>query len=234
VEHLTALAARRSHTQLADADLPARAAAALPRGIFGPDRVDVAHEPWRAVRSTALRLGPSMQAPAVLADTGEPVELAADQHLGRQTTRNPACLDAPPLRAAVDGFVWGYCMPPATRKSGWMRLSDLERDPALEQLACGPAGADFDRRRPQACGGHCDGRSLTGVQGATGTAVVTAREVYLRYAPGSTAFRYLVRGDAVRRVVQSRNRSWTGVEVRTARWAGRGTRGWVLARTLSR
>jgi hypothetical protein len=234
MEHPTAMAVRRSHTQLSDADLPARDAVVLPRGIFGADLVDVAYEPWRAVRSTALRLGPSVRAPAVLADTGEPVELAADQHLGRQTTRNPGCLDAPPLRAAVDGFVWGYCMPPATRKSGWMRLSDLERDPALEQLACGPAGADFDRRRPQACGGHCDGRPLAGVQDASGTAVVTAREVYLRYAPGSTAFRYLVRGDAVRRVVRSRNRSWTGVAVRTARWTGRGTRGWVLASTLSR
>jgi hypothetical protein len=234
VEHPIAMVVPRSHTSLSNADRQDSDALAWPRGIFGADLVDVAHEPWRAVRSTALRLGPSMRAPAVLADNGEAVELAADQHLGRQTTRNPGCLNAPPLRAAVDGFVWGYCMPPATRKSGWMRLSDLERDPALEQLACGPAGADFDRRRPQACGGHCDGRPLAGVQDASGTAVVTAREVYLRYAPGSTAFRYLVRGDAVRRVVRSRNRSWTGVEVRTARWTGRGTRGWVLDSTLSR
>jgi hypothetical protein len=189
----------------------ALAYAAPGRRPAGPRRSRVAAgHLWRGPRRCCLRavargavdragLGPSVRAPAVLADSGEPVELA-DQHLGRQTTLNPGCLDAPPLRAAVDGFVWGYCMPPVARKSGWMRLSDLKRDPAFEQLACRPAGADFDRRPPRLCGGHCDGRPLTGVQAATGTAVVTAREVYLRYAPGSTAFRYLVRGDAVRRI----------------------------------
>ena len=56
------------HTQLSNADLPARDAVASPRRIFGADLVDVAYEPWRAVRSTALRLGPSVRAPAVLAE----------------------------------------------------------------------------------------------------------------------------------------------------------------------
>jgi hypothetical protein len=209
-----------------------REAFTLPRGIFGADLVDVAYEPWRAVRATALRVGPDARAPVVLAESGDPVGLVAGQHLGRQSTRNPRCLDAPPLRPAVGGFVWGYCMPPATAKSGWMRLADLAPAPALERLACGPAGADFDRRDPRSCGGHCDGRPLTGVQAAAGAAAVTAREAYLRYAPGSTAFRYLVRGDAVRRLVRSDDGSWTGVEARTARWTGRGTRGWVLASAL--
>jgi len=205
----------------------------LPRGLFGPDLVDVAYEPWRAVGSTTLRLGPSSRAPAVKSDSGESIELAAGQHLGRQTTRNPGCLDAPPLRPAVEGFVWGYCLPPVTRKSGWMLLSDLEPDPALERLACGPANADFDRRRPDAGGGHCDGRPLTGERPLSGPARVSARDVYLRYAPGSTAFRYLVRGDEVRRLIQTANARWIGVEVRTARWTRRGARGWVMASTLS-
>jgi hypothetical protein len=91
-------------------------------------------------------------------------------------------------------------------------------DLALERLVCG-ADADFDRRRPQACGGHCDGRALRNVRDASGQAVVAAREVYLRYAPGSTAFRYLVRDDTVRRLLRSNNRQWTAVEIRTARWA---------------
>ena len=73
------------------------------------------YEPWQAVRDTTLRVGPSAQAPPVLSDAGEPVALAAGQHLGRQTTRNPGCLDAPPLRASVNGYVWGYCLPPAVR-----------------------------------------------------------------------------------------------------------------------
>jgi len=202
----------------------------LPPGLFGPDRVDVAYEPWRALRPTALHVGPDSSSPVVLAESGEQVELAADQHLGRQTTRNPACLDRPPLRAAVDGFVWGYCMPPAIRKSGWMRLADLEADPAFEELACGPAGADFDRRRPQGCGGHCDGRPLTGVRPASGPALVTARDLYLRYAPHSTAFRYLVGGDQVQLLARWQAAdAWLGVEVRRAQWAPPRVRGWVLA-----
>jgi hypothetical protein len=206
----------------------------LPRGLFGPDLVDVAYEPWRAVRRTSLRVGPSSAAPVVLSDLDEPVELVAGQRLGRQTTRNPRCLDAPPLRAAVDGFVWGYCLPPATRKSGWMLLADLRRDPRCEQLACGPAGKDFDRRSPGSCGGHCDGRPLTDVRAASGRAAVGAREVYLRYAPHSTAFRYLVTGDEVRELARwsSPRADWIGVEVRSARWAPRARRGWVLASAL--
>jgi hypothetical protein len=216
--------------ETSDADL----LVALPRALFGTNLVDVAYEPWRAVRSTVLRVGPSTRAAAVRSDSGESVELRADQHLGRQTTRNPECLDSPPLRGAVDGFVWGYCMPPATRKSGWMLLSDLEPDPRFDGLACGPANADFDRRRPHACGGHCDGRALTGVRSASGSARVNARDVYLRWAPGSTPFRYLVRDDKVRRLVQTANGRWIGVEVQTARWATRRTRGWVLGSALTR
>ncbi|MGZ6641669.1 MAG: hypothetical protein ACXVFT_07505 [Solirubrobacteraceae bacterium] len=199
----------------------------LTAGLFGPDGVDVAYEPWRALRRTELRVGPDTGSPVVLTDRGEPVYLDAGGHLGRQTTRNPACLDRPPLRPAVGGFVWGYCMAPAIRKSGWMRLGDLEADRAFEDLACGPAGHDFDRRRPDACGGHCDGRPLTGVRPAAGAAEVTARDLYLRFAPRSTAFRYLAGGDQVR--LLARWGSWLGVEVRRARWTPRGSRGWVLA-----
>jgi hypothetical protein len=208
-------------------------AVALPRGLFGPDLVDVGYEPWTAVQATALRLGPSPDAPVVLSDREEPVELAAGQHFGRQTTRNPGCRDVPPLRAAVNGFVWGYCMAPATRKSGWMQLADLTPDVDLEQLACGPAGADFDRRDPRACGGHCDGRPLTDVQGQSGTAIVQARDLYLRYAPGSTAFRYLVGDDTVRQLARAHDGRWTGVEVRLAQWTPTGTRGWVLTSALA-
>ena len=212
--------------------LPARTVR-LPRGLFGPDAVDVGYEPWRVLRESALRVGPDGRA-AIVTHRGVLVRLAAGQHLGRQTTRNPSCLDRPPLRAAVNGFVWGYGMAPAIRKSGWLAVADLELDVALVQLACGPAGADFDRRRPRACGGHCDGRSLSGLRAAAGSATVAAREVYLRYAPGSTAFRYLVRGDRVRLLVRTADAAWIGVEVRTARWASSGARGWVLASAISR
>jgi hypothetical protein len=62
---------------------------------------------------------------------------------------------------------------------------------------------------------------------------VSAGDVYLRWAPGSTAFRYLVRNDAVRQLVRTANGRWIGVEVQTARWASRRTRGWVLGSALT-
>ena len=108
----------------------------LPRGLFGPDAVDVGYEPWRALGESALRVGPDGRA-AIVTHRGVLVRLAAGQHLGRQTTRNPSCLDRPPLRAAVNGFAWGYGMAPAIRKSGWLAVADLELDVTLVQLACG-------------------------------------------------------------------------------------------------
>jgi hypothetical protein len=192
----------------------------------------VAYEPWRAVRALVLRVGPDADAPPVLSNANRPVALTVGQHLGRQSTRNPTCRDVPRLRAAVNGFVWGYGMPPVTRKSGWAELAALEPDPAHERFACGPAGVDFDRRDRQSCGGHCDGRPLTGVRATSRRKVVTARETYLRYAPGSTAFRYLVRGDVVSRLAHTDDARWTAVEVRAARWAGAATRGWVLTSSL--
>lgn len=207
-------------------------ASSLPPRIYGPDQVDVAYEPWRVIDRTAVRVGPDEEAPVVLHGSGEPVILEYGRHFGRQTTRNPRCLDAPPLRPAVNGFVWGYGMRPASRKSGWLRLADLVGDPAYDALACGPAGVDFDRRDPRACGGHCDGRPLTDTPHATGIASVRAREVYLRYAPHSTAFLYLVRGDDVRLLVRTADGRWAGVEVTAGRWTRRGARGWVLAGAL--
>jgi hypothetical protein len=204
---------------------------ALPRGLYGYDKVDVAYEPWRVIRATALRMGPSPDAPIVPTDDGEPVQLEEGHHLGRASTRNPRALDRPPLRPAVTGFVWGYAMSPVPHKSGWIALDDLEAHPDFEDEACGPAGADFDRRDPSSCRGHGDGRPLSGVRDASGVAGITAQDVYLRYAPQSTAFRYLVRGDSVRRLVRHSN--YVGIEVRRAAWSPRGGRGWIISSALS-
>jgi hypothetical protein len=207
---------------------------ALPRGLYGADQVDVAYEPWRALESSMLRLGPDARAPGVTADDGDVVALERGQQFARQSTRNPWCLDRPPLRPAVSGFAWGYCMAPVTRKSGWMWLADLQPDPDTERLACGPAGADFDRRDPNSCGGHCDGSPVTAFVAASGEASIDARDVYLRYAPGSTAFRYLTQGDRVLRLASARgaHAGWVGVEVRRSRWTPTGARGWLLAGAL--
>jgi len=205
----------------------------LPAGLHGPDRVDVAYEPWRATRSVPLRVGPSREAPIVTAREAE-VRVWPGLHFGRQSVRNPDCSDHPPLRRAENGFVWGYVLPPGHKKSGWLALDALEQHLAAERIACGPAGSDFDRRDPALCSGHCDGRPLTGVASAGGRTTVGAREVYLRWSPRGTAFRYLVRGDEVRRMCrwESGAHDYTGVDVVNARWSPVGVRGWVLTSSL--
>jgi hypothetical protein len=205
----------------------------LPARIYGPDEVDVAYEPWRAVGLARMRVGPSPTAPVVLA-RDEEVIVEPGLHFGRQSTRNPRCADHPALRAAVDGFAWGYVLPPGHRKSGWIPLDVLERDLGFLGLACGPARADFDRRDPTSCRGHCDGRPLFGVELVGGDAVVAAREAYLRYSPRGTAYRYLVRGDRVLRLCRWRsgNHDYTGIDVRAARWSQRSSRGWVITSAL--
>jgi hypothetical protein len=211
-----------------------RRIAALPARIYGPDQVDVAYEPWRVLRDSPQRIGPGAAAAPVLGSGGAPVVMRAETHVGRQSTRNPACSDRPPLRPALGGWVWVYGLPPNSRKSGWVALADLEPDPDHPESACGPAEVDFDRRDPSLCSPHCDGRPLQRVEPAAGVSVVRAREVYLRYSPQGTAFRYLQRGEAVRALCRWRSGrlDYTGVEVRTARWAPRGTRGWVASSAL--
>lgn len=204
-----------------------------PARIYGSDEVDVAYEPWRALRPTELRVGPSPRAVVVLADDGRRCALREGDHFGRQSTRNPDCSAQPPLRPPANGYVWGYLIRrgfPA--KSGWMRLADLVRAPEYAPRTCGPAGADFDRRRPDACGDRCDGRALRQVVRRTGLAEVDAREAYLRYNPRGAAVRYLVEGDDVRRLAAWQD--FTAVEVRRGRWAPTGSRGWVISSALRR
>ena len=214
---------------------PLMARARLPTGIFGPDRVDVAYEPWEATGFARLRVGPSRQAPVVLV-RGKEVTIRRGLHFGRQSARNPGCADHPALRRSVDGFVWGYVLPPGHKKSGWMPLEILEQDRNTKRVACGPAGADFDRRDPSKCPPHCDGGPLQeeDVDRRTGRAAIRAREVYLRWSPRGTAFRYLVRGDEVRLLCRYRSgpHDYTGLEVVEGRWTPVGTRGWVLTSSL--
>jgi hypothetical protein len=207
--------------------------ARLPARIFGPDRVDAAYEPWRATAFARLRAGPSREAPVVLV-RGKEVHVRRGLHFARQSERNPRCSDHPRLRRAEDGFVWGYVMPPGHKKSGWLPLDVLEPHPRFDELACGPAGADFDRRHPRRCGSHCDGQPIRDVARLKGTTSVAAREVYLRWSPRGTAFRYLVRGDRVRRLCrwESGPHDYTGIEVVEARWAPVRARGWVLSSAL--
>jgi hypothetical protein len=209
------------------------ARARLPARIFGPEQVDVAYEPWRVTGFAHLRVGPSGEAPVVLV-RGKEVTVRPGLHCGRQSARNPGCADHPRLRRVENAFVWGYVMPPGHKKSGWLSLEVLEQDLGFEGLACGPAGADFDRRHPQRCGAHCDGKPIADVDRLRGTAAVSAREVYLRWSPRGTAFRYLVRADRVRRLARFRSgpHDYTAVEVLDGRWTPAGTRGWVLSSGL--
>ena len=208
-------------------------ASQLPARLYGPNQVDVAYEPWRATGFARLRVGPDDDAPVVTA-RGVEVTISAGLHFGRQSVRNPGCADHPPLRREENGFGWGYVLPPGHKKSGWIALGVLEQHLAAERIACGPAGTDFDRRDPRLCREHCDGHPLTGVASASGRTTVGAREVYLRWSPRGTAFRYLVHGDEVRRLCrwESGAHDYTGIEVIRARWTAARVRGWVLTSSL--
>jgi hypothetical protein len=178
--------------------------------------------------NAAVRVGPSSSAPQIST-------IYAGKTFGRQSTRNPFCSHTPPLRGDDNGYVWGYI---ATNSndidkglSGWVALSQLSDNPGWGGTACGPC-CDFDcRKDPGVCGGHCQNAADPAASSVSGRRVVTAREAYLRYAPGSTPYRYLVANDTVDRLCLV-NDGWTCVQVASARWAPAGARGWVQASSL--
>jgi hypothetical protein len=137
-----------------------------------------------------------------------------------QSTRNPAGSARPARRAAVNGYVWGY---PLGGQSGWVRFDLLTPDTQDRTWADGPAGADFHvgRQKPKVGGRKkCSGRASNSVR------TVKVADTYIRYAPQSTPFYYVARGDKVReRWRYSGN--YMCIEVIESDVAPKGTRGWI-------
>jgi hypothetical protein len=195
-------------------------------GCWDDDAVDVCYRPWRALRNTGVRVGPSSSAPSV-------GTLEGGKTFGRQSTRNPGCLTQPPLRDPSGGYAWGYIHTGTNiGTSGWVNLADIVDNPSFEGTTCGPQ-SDFDcrpSRGPSACGGHCDNAADPSASTVSGRRTVTATRTF-RYAPGSTPYRYLVAGDVVDRLC-SVSSGWTCVQVVSGRWAPAGGRGWLLSNSL--
>jgi hypothetical protein len=200
-------------------------------GCWDSNSIDVCYAPWRAVRDSWLRVGPSSSAPTVKAN-GVAVQLKAGNPFGRQSTRNPGCDPSPPLRGAAGSppYVWGYIVqPPGTSvfgngKMGWINLADIVDYSSYPHLTC--ATADFDCRTSVNTCRRCDCAENPGsASSVSGRADVDADDLYLRYGPGSTAYRYLVRNDVVDMLC--RVGDYTCVSVVSADWAPTGGRGWV-------
>lgn len=178
--------------------------------------------------------------------------------VGIQSTRNPNCLDTPPLRPAIDGWVFGYVRGAAGTETsvGWMRASDLILDAGLgSDCAIGSDGLGFQVAEnpysrdpscePLACPGQRSCRQANpigeGDNDCGGTRVdyertVDADTLQLRYAPAGPGRRYLHRGDRVRVLYESgRAGGWVFVQALTTAapdLSPVGVRGWVLASYL--
>jgi hypothetical protein len=208
--------------------------------------VNVGYYPFQAVRTTNMYSGDP-------GGGGTVVEtLAPGQGVGLQTTRNPNCLDNPPLRPAVAGWAFGFRRgADGARPSGWVALADLtfvgyDGGPC----ATGPAFADFEAAHNPYDGCRalvCDGTTSCaavnpageGDNDCGGTRVDQSRTVdadtlYVRYSPGGTATHYLHRGDTVH-VMYRTDRHGTGTWWNFIEVTGSscptltpvGTRGWT-------
>jgi hypothetical protein len=173
-------------------------------------------------------------------------DLAPGQGFAVQSTRNPSCSDNPPLRPSLNGFVFGYKRDGAT--SGWVPADALEFA-GYDAAPCadGPSNDDFgvahnpyDGCAAIACDGQKSCAATNGPNDGTGDCgghttdvarTVSATDAYLRYAPSSTALRYLHQGDQVQ-VLYDNEQGWFFVEVTSSTCPSlspNGSRGWVLA-----
>lgn len=152
----------------------------------------------------------------------------AHQRVGVQSTRNPDALVDPPQRNSVNGYVWGYVL--AGGNTGWIAQNMLTPS-GWGPWARGPAGVDFHvGYDPARRGSDTSCRGV--VVKEPKRRVVKSQDVYLRYAPKSTAFWYLHEGDVVLANFHH-IKGWTCVEVvRSSADVPVGTKGWVQISSL--
>ncbi len=213
--------------------------------------VNVGWVPYRTIRATSI-----MQSEGHVLGT-----LAAGKTFNLQTTRNPTCIDSPPLRPPLShgghAYRWGYAGQGAL--TGWVRDEDLVYDGDDCKRTCqdGPASADFQVSRnpdfgcePTCCRetktrkrGGCWSRAVNSQYdgdhdcGGSRTDVlrwVNVVDSHLRYAPLSTSKRWTFRCDRVRQLYHAHG--WAFVELTRTTQPGfnpTGQRGWLLESSLS-
>lgn len=188
-----------------------------PDGCWTQYETNIGYYPNRVTRDATLRDGPG---------GGFRVLQKVDvgQRVGRQSARNPQRSSRPPRRDSRNGYAWVFVLQGG--RSGWVATDVLVVDPG--GWADGPANEDFEigdapgvrhspreRRKPR----------FTLGRAASGRRIVDQRDVYIRYAPRSTAFGYLDRGDVV--ALRWLGRQYACVEVVHSDHTPEGTRGWV-------
>lgn len=192
-------------------------------GCWNTAEVNVGYFPYKLIVASAVRVAPNANAAAVL-------QLPRGAKFGVQSTRNPGNSARPSMRPPRGGFVWGYSG--SKGASGWVELAKLAEDKSGAVWADGPANADFQvgaqkpatGRRPSSCAGS-DGKDELRVIGVD--------DVYIRYAPQSTPFYYLERGDHIKIKWRGRSR-YCCVQVTKSESCPVGTRGWIPYASLRR
>lgn len=198
-----------------------------------------------------FKIKPGVQTKLFTCDNRAIEDLGPGQGFAAQSTRNPGCVDNPPLRPALGGFVFGYAR--GSARGGWVPADALEfTGYAGGACADGPASADFqvahnpyDGCKPMTCDDPLKqscvatntppaddpnhAKSDCGGAGLDQLREIVAEDLYLRYAPFSTAIRYLHKGDRFN-VLYDNKKGWVFGEVTQTTCpllTPAGSRGWV-------
>lgn len=238
----------------------ARADGCTPGQCKSTYETSVCYSPWKIVAAESgysglvLRKGPSFSADPVTYDNStSPVVMSVGSYFGRtskQDNSSPGdgCPNPGP-RGNQYGFIWGYWTDYA--KQGWMPYSVAGvtyavGDNSYTGKMCGPANDDFDCRYAHSactsyhgCGGSGISPSCPGNYNADIDAYDPSpsdQRFYLRYAPGSTTFGWLIPvegstpADSV--LVLGNYAGYSCVQVICARWVPNGCRGWIASSAL--
>lgn len=191
---------------------PRPPAKTYPVGCLRQADVAIGYYPYRTTTDVRLLVAPHRDAIAR-------EQLPTGRRFGVQSLPNPRHLSDPGVPAPTNGYSWGYAK--RGGKSGWVDAGALRADTPEDPWATGPAGIDF-----QAGDDFPDDdippRFVLG-QRAVGTAVITDRTVYQRWAPRSSPMAVLISGQVVRVLWRSSGHVCADVDSR---------RGWIPIRAL--
>lgn len=196
------------------------------KGAFTADVINVGWYGFRTTKNARIRVGPGDHFP-------EKQVVMQGKRVGRQSVRNPKGIDNPkPRPVARDQFErpWVWVYDPETSEVGWMKATVLKETNGDNPWAHGPTGRDFHVGLEQ-----CHVHEETSCQGfkRARLRIVNSENVALRYAPNSTAFYYLRRGDGVRELFRRLQNDFSAVSVTQSKTVPVGTRGWVDVRALA-
>lgn len=194
------------------------------KGAYTADSIHIGWYGYKSTKNAYIRTGPGDH--FTLKD-----RLLPGKRIGVQSVRNPKGVDNPPRRPIErDGFkrpwVWVY----GEGVEGWVKLSALKETKDTVPWAHGPRGRDFHIGLEQSRNGEktsCHGTRRNRVR------VISSVDVLLRYAPHSSAFYYLQRGDGVRELYRRLQNDFVAVSVTQSKTCPVGTRGWVDVRALA-